>query len=158
MIQNEIDTMLNDYNETINQLNEIKKIAQEKTKVVLKEGTKAIFENSKVTWIGWTQYTPYFNDGNECVFSVNELYYGYDEDPSEVYSPYDGFHAGYRMYLDGKPEHVSVEEFTSDFKEMKIFSNAIESIPSDVMRSAFGDHAFVIITKEGVQIIYYEHE
>jgi hypothetical protein len=158
MIQNEIDTILNDYNETINQLNEIKKIAQEKTKVVLQEGTRDIFKNRKITWIGWTQFTPYFNDGEECIFSVHEMYYGYDLDPTEVYNPYDGVYIGYRMYESDKPEDMDMEDFSSDYEEMKKLSNAIESIPSDVMKSAFGDHVFVRITKEGVQILSYYHD
>lgn len=28
----------------------------------------------KVENIFWTQYTPYFNDGEECIFGVNEIY------------------------------------------------------------------------------------
>ena len=36
---------------------------------------KPIFEGSdKIQSFGWSQYTPYFNDGDECVFSSNVDY------------------------------------------------------------------------------------
>lgn len=31
-------------------------------------------ENPNVGGVVWTQYTPYFNDGDECVFRVNDKY------------------------------------------------------------------------------------
>src|SRR4051794_30400356 len=48
---------------------------REKAKALVSEGTKAIFEEygDIVESFGWTQYTPYFNDGDECVFGVHDL-------------------------------------------------------------------------------------
>lgn len=34
---------------------------------------KKVFENKNIKAIYWTQYTPYFNDGEACVFRVNDL-------------------------------------------------------------------------------------
>ena len=34
---------------------------------------KNIFKNKNIEAISWTQYTPYFNDGEECVFQVGDL-------------------------------------------------------------------------------------
>lgn len=31
-------------------------------------------ENPNVGGVQWTQYTPYFNDGDECIFRVNDMY------------------------------------------------------------------------------------
>ena len=41
---------------------------------VLLSMTKELFElDHKVKGISWTQYTPHFNDGDPCTFSVNEV-------------------------------------------------------------------------------------
>jgi len=34
----------------------------------------------EVKCIYWTQYTPHFNDGEDCVFEVNEIYYALNRD------------------------------------------------------------------------------
>ena len=40
--------------------------------VVIQECVNEIFaSNSSIKTIGWTQYTPYFNDGDTCHFSVH---------------------------------------------------------------------------------------
>jgi len=45
---------------------------QKKAKVALHEEFKNFFESyPEIKSIVWNQYTPYFNDGEECVFSVN---------------------------------------------------------------------------------------
>lgn len=36
-----------------------------------------ILAHPEVTGIAWTQYTPYFNDGDPCVFSVGEPYFSF---------------------------------------------------------------------------------
>lgn len=55
--------------------NELRKVMQEavdKGKVLLNEALTAVFEEyPQIESISWTQYTPYFNDGDSCEFSVN---------------------------------------------------------------------------------------
>ena len=47
---------------------------QTKMQEHLKGLTKVFFkDNPQVTAFVWTQYTPYFNDGEECTFSRNEI-------------------------------------------------------------------------------------
>ena len=54
---------------------EIKKMKKEMVEAsnkIFTELTKSIFEEyPKVESFGWNQYTPYFNDGDTCTFSVN---------------------------------------------------------------------------------------
>lgn len=59
---------------------ELKKTLQDFTKkfrdMYFGELFKAFFEeNPEIHSIQWTQYTPYFNDGDECVFEVNDTTY-----------------------------------------------------------------------------------
>ena len=57
---------------------EIKKLKKEMVEAsnkIFTELTKEIFvEHPKVKSFGWTQYTPYFNDGDTCYFSVHTDY------------------------------------------------------------------------------------
>jgi len=59
-------------NEKIDQINALKKEVLELQSNVFDGATKSLFEDfPRVKFIGWSQYTPYFNDGDPCVFSVN---------------------------------------------------------------------------------------
>lgn len=72
---------------------------QEKSKVLMKEALRDFFEqyDGIVHNLFWTQYTPYFNDGESCEFSVHDVYITLtsdvdDEDleeGSDVYGPED---------------------------------------------------------------------
>jgi hypothetical protein len=53
---------------------DLKRKFQEQAQGLFKEITKEFFEkNPGITGVVWTQYTPYFNDGDTCVFSVGDL-------------------------------------------------------------------------------------
>src|ERR1044072_5669755 len=58
-------------------------IAQE----VFNSGAKAVFaDNPIIESFAWTQYTPYFNDGEPCIFSVKRDYNIYvNGEPFEVW-------------------------------------------------------------------------
>ena len=52
---------------------------------------KRVFENKSIKAIYWTQYTPYFNDGEECIFRVNELCCVVNKKFSEIEDRYRNF-------------------------------------------------------------------
>jgi tetratricopeptide (TPR) repeat protein len=51
---------------------------------LIEEATNALFRVApEIDYVFWQQYTPYFNDGESCTFSVCEIYYvlqGEEED------------------------------------------------------------------------------
>ena len=54
-------------------------VARAKVREVGKAAVGALFkaffaQYPEVTAVGWTQYTPHFNDGDPCVFRVHEFY------------------------------------------------------------------------------------
>ena len=52
---------------------ELQRKFQEQAQGMFKEITKEFFDkNPGITGVVWTQYTPYFNDGDTCEFSVGE--------------------------------------------------------------------------------------
>lgn len=139
-----------EYDSLVTGIEEAKKRVQEAGKTAVAALFKAFFaEYPEVKAVGWTQYTPYFNDGDPCVFSVGEPYLSTkDADFSEVASLYDdddgghGFEEGYA--LKGK---------------LKTACSRIEaSMTSEIFEAAFGDHALVIATPAGFHVSEYSHE
>lgn len=110
-----------------------------------------LFEKG-VEGIRWTQYTPYFNDGESCEFSVNEnimLDFG------------EGFVDEYELYY----EWVSGQGRVFKNKEEEIKSSLIEKaselvseVEEDVMYDLFGDHVQVTVTPSGVEVDEYDHD
>ncbi len=78
---------------------------KEHSKGVIAEHYGAVFAaHPDVIGIRWTQYTPHFNDGEACVFGVNELEFLFSPDSgiakkakakSSVFDLGDGWLSGY---------------------------------------------------------------
>lgn len=118
-------------------------------KALLKPGFELFFnEHPDVKAVGWSQYTPYFNDGEECVFSLHGMYASatdereesfYDEGWTEVY---------------GDPEDGFTKESWDALSKLEEALNDAE----DVLRDAFGDHVAVYVTRDGIDVEEYEHD
>lgn len=117
---------------------------------------KPLFEKSKlIESIGWTQYTPYFNDGNSCEFGVNEVSFINGEDLYDI-EWYD-WRVQYEKY------HAELtKEGNTNFEECKIieeFKSLLDTIPNDFYEDLFGDHVQVTIHKDGrIDVEEYDHD
>ena len=79
-LQTAFDTLLNEQRE-------LQKKFQAQGQALFKETFKEFFDNNPgIKAVVWTQYTPYFNDGDECVFRVNSPTFtnAEDEDLDEI--------------------------------------------------------------------------
>lgn len=155
----ELDEVVNEFNNLNLELANVTKKFREKAKVLLSAKMKEFFkDHPNVEWIGWTQYTPYFNDGDECIFRVNDLHFGY-ENPEDVYSPYDGVCVGYsKVYGYENPDGRTFEEVYKDFNAVKDVERTLFSIGEDTFKVLFGDHKFIRISKAGIDILDYDHD
>jgi len=103
--------------------------------------------------VKWTQYTPYFNDGDTCEFSVNSPTFSNAKDASEVcsYGEYDGSDENvwcFDSVYGDVPEAVKAKK-----KQFENFSNTITSGSlEDVLYDMFGDHTEVTIVRNGNDI------
>lgn len=133
-----------------------------KGRILMNELTKEVFNrNPSLNCIIWTQYRPYFNDGDECTFSVNDATFSnaidYDDIRNVRYGEYDGddkniwAYDGY--YLKNNKSYLEDSQICYQFNEF-ISSCQIK----DVMYDLFGDHAEVIATRQGFSIEQYEHD
>lgn len=139
---------------------------------------KPLFDksNGKITSLGWTQYTPYFNDGDECVFSVNaDLDYGIRVngdylDDSEFFtnSVYvlrkyliqDGSYENWiRKYPEDALNPETMKEELHLFKILEEFQDILESIDDEFFKDLFGDHVEVTVFADGtVSTEEYDHD
>jgi hypothetical protein len=100
---------------------------------------KGAFEkNPTVESVSWRQYTPYFNDGDECAFSA---YLGYDD-----------LSINGKNYWD-EDERETVKPIYQDF------STILLEIPEEFYKDLFGDHIEVKVNSDGtVETEEYEHD
>jgi hypothetical protein len=163
---------MTDVNTTLtNAIDEMKTIMdemREKGKKVFYDAVSSIFETyPEVYGITWTQYTPYFNDGEECIFSISEVFFlpgivddlGNYETSGEIYddlSGYDYDSIAFYMY-----SYQDVPVWQRPSPELKETIKSFESFTSsyeDFLKDTFGDHVEVFITREGIKVTEYEHD
>lgn len=91
----------------------------------------------KLQAVRWTQYTPYFNDGDPCTFNVHDSYVKFDDTPEDGGDYGDGFEY---YYGDENPEKYAAA---------KAVRLALGTISEDDMLAVFGDHAKITATRDG---------
>lgn len=139
---------------------------------------KPLFEksNGKITSLGWIQYTPYFNDGDECVFSVKaDLDYGIRVngetlDDGEFFTnntysltKYLRNDGSYEEWTHRYPKDTLNTETAKEelylFEILLEFEGILESIDDEFFQDLFGDHVEVTIFADGsVETEEYEHD
>jgi hypothetical protein len=148
---------------------EIRKMKQEVLEAsnkIFTDLTKTIFEeHPKLESFGWSQYTPYFNDGETCTFSANTDYIYINGQPADEadwinetkITNYGTWNREKRQY-EGRTEVPNLDydpdlaKITDEVKEF------LSNFDEDFFLSQFGDHAEVTITAEGVSVDEYEHD
>lgn len=60
--------------------------------------------------------------------------------------------------IEAQRERISWEDANRITSVFEAFYKTIDMIPNDVIKAAFGDHVRVIVTKNGIETEYYEHD
>lgn len=131
------------------------------------EFAKIFEDNPELRWFSWVQYTPYFNDGESCVFSViDSIRYQWGGNPDDLeeidYYDFPEISKWDIPYIRGEKESSwrseidPTEVLAADALEPVI--NLLSAIDDDIFLEVFGDHAMVIVTKDGIDIEEYEHD
>jgi hypothetical protein len=97
--------------------------------------------NPKVLAVRWTQYTPWFNDGDPCVFGVNEPEFkieGVCEDEFE-----------YAYSLKKNEGAEGIRELSDKIQDDDL---------REVMLAAFDDHVEVVVTRGSIVTSVYQHD
>jgi hypothetical protein len=118
------------------------KTALEQVNAIVKEAfleaSNEVFNKyPNIKSFSWTQYTPYFNDGDECTFSAQTEYPQLTfTDGTEIDINYGGGDADAEVVA---KEIAAVETFLAQFDE------------SDY-EEMFGDHVRVVVSRKGAKI------
>ena len=127
---------------------------------------KEIFEkHPKVESFGWSQYTPYFNDGDTCTFSANTDYIsinGEHVDDSKWVNEKNVIDWGtwnreLRIY-EGRIEVPNLDYNSELVKGADEIVEFLSNFDNDFYITRFGDHAEITVSKDGVDVDEYEHD
>ena len=149
----------------------------------LKEAFKEVFDKfPSITAFVWTQYTPYFNDGEPCEFSVGEVYftnlpadklgelssYGEYEGEEEVFQQYGTVPrtAEYYVCSNVRSTHYKTGEPTYpasfDGVDTEVLQDLLSALNSgtfkDVLLGCFGDHVRILATPNGFDVEDHDHD
>lgn len=133
---------------------------------------QAVLDDPHVIELGWRQYTPYFNDGEPCIFSAGHLWIRTNGDeeglaPDEL--QLDDFESsclrdrewvssenginGHYVPRKREPWQVALHEKGTDL-DHAIARGSFDA----VLLKEFGDHAEITIRRSGIEIEFCEHE
>jgi len=100
----------------------------------------------------WTQYTPYFNDGDSCDFGVVGIdqINGWEEYDSEEWEE-----EVHRLEAkNGKYRHIEGPLYPAYQEAQKL----VRSLPEDLLESILGDHIRVTVTRKSIETEEYSHD
>lgn len=124
--------------------------------------------------IQWSQYTPFFNDGDACIFSVCEIWFFTDKSianalgEEHIKSVDDIDHTQWPEDIGGvciwshmfrQKDSFDAEKWNSREQldacnQIKLFLEGSE----DLLLAAFGDHVRVVVSPDGVTVEDIDHD
>lgn len=144
---------------------------------------EAALADAHIVEFGWSQYTPFFNDGDVCEFNVYDLWVRTEwDDPDAAgdeelyvsgnhpslsashftytYVPGDGYDRyGRRITETITEEHVNPNYSAEREQVCAALSRAVQGGEfDDVLYELFGDHANITVRREGITVDYYDHD
>lgn len=105
----------------------------------------------------WSQYSPYFNDGDECVFGVNSVSaMSFIPEDFDFQIPEDEEEQNHFIISDYDDENrESLSEL--EIRAINAMSNFIET-NEELMEDLFGNHVYVILTADGADVQECSHD
>lgn len=170
--------ILQRHHQMVAELERKKKEMAKEVQENLKEGFKDFFDLvPEAKSIVWTQYTPYFNDGDECIFRVNDYEvhetenpdYQYGdggiklEKPSNIYyvdqakNP-NGWGASAVKEWNETLERLGGKERLEQITEAKKLLDNIFNLPDDFFKDTFNNHVTVVATRNGFDVDDFDHD
>lgn len=158
---------------------------QENAQEAMKAAFQEVFDfHPEITAFRWTQYTPYFNDGEECTFRIADVFvtnfplddeelwegagaYEYDSDREDVYTWGEDdrdlpFFFTNQISGTHYRKDVRIGPAVFDGKDISKLENLINALNSDamehVLKGTFGNHVQITATRNGFDIEEYDHD
>lgn len=155
----ELKTKLQDLKQ---QMADLRKNIEEQAKAFFKEAAAELFEkHPNLNSFSWTQYTPYWNDGETCEFSAHTDYFNLSmKKAAEAQVPglededYDEEEDFSAWSIKRTPDS-QLSELQRAGKDIAAF---LEIFSDEDFEAMFGDHVKVKVTRDAVTTDEYEHE
>lgn len=157
----------------------LSKKIREKAKEMFNQFSGTVFTaHPKLVGFSWSQYTPHFNDGDECVFGANtgepHIQFGDEEELDYFsFSTTERVLTGKQVPARFQPFGTSTPRMTDEYKSVpkvhtpeELEKNAafeavrefLGNFGNDDFKSMFGDHVEVTVTDKGVSVDGYDHD
>ncbi len=180
-----MSALLKELKDKTAEINQIKSNLVKELQPKFKDLFMPLFDKySDLIGVRWTQYTPYFNDGEECIFSVGDLCIkhnfvdgDYEEEdeagntlplkwtdgsPSTWIYDKSGRHyndSDYVLRRENNTKNFGSEEaFLAFVQDLRDVSKSIQDIPDDVMQDLFGNHVKITVDRNGLTVDEYDHD
>lgn len=122
-------------------------------KNLFRDISKELFQQySTLAKFAWAQYTPYFNDGDECIFHTHGLGIWFTDDKESDDNFYE--HEFSTWSLKEKPP----DQWTVNEKAGMAVTEFFKNFRDEDLKEMFGDHIKVFVTKDGIEIEEYSHD
>ncbi len=173
---------MNKLNILVEKIADLKKAMRDQGKAALQEAFQEFFaKHPEASAIVWTQYTPYFNDGDACIFRLGGLElkvnveamaedvqklldnhseeYGHEEDcAANLLSHFPVSEKSKWNTVTKANAHrdltASEQSLADDFDSLKSSLGSVEQ----VLEVVLGDHCLVTATPDGFEVTEYDHE
>jgi len=154
------------YTDLKKQAADIQKKLKVISKIAFKEMSAEVFKaNPTLVSFGWSQCTPYFNDGDACVFSAASEY------PSVTFKAADGTivkhdeNYGNLVVLDENDDEteISDEDYPKYQKQIDKLTRPVVkflgNFDDDDFLAMFDDHKEITVNRNGkIEVNDYEHD
>lgn len=137
-------------NELADKVKEARKEYNAEAKKYLDKAIKDLFiKHPELYAVKWNQYTPHFNDGEPCTFSVHELEYLLKKEVVDLEDDID---------VDEDYEWLGRAEGEL-YESLSALSHFIEDVDNEqILASLFGDGVSVVATENGIETEDYDHD
>lgn len=150
-----------DLNNSVADLQKMKEEMQAKMKAQFDSIVKNFFNVvPKMKTITWVQYSPYFNDGDECIFhvrSVSVLNF-VPEYFSRYYEDDEGDEETSEHIIVGEYSHFNLDLLSPEEKEACEAVQRFINDNEDLMSDLYGNHVSIQITESGTKVSDYDHD
>jgi hypothetical protein len=150
------------------EIEKLRSDAKKKVEEIFKVAALELFvEYPNLQEFGWTQYTPYFNDGDPCTFRSSHdspfiTFMNGNEETDEDEDDYQEEWSDYKYYdgygKDRKLKTGLTKEQKAELKTGNAVGKFLENFDDEDMENLFGDGYKVTVTKDGIVVDDYDHD
>lgn len=149
----QLDTIIHDLAAFEVQVKVLKEQTTAQMKMIMAEMFGKFFDAfPSIKTVHWAQYTPYFNDGDECYFTLGSIEFNTKE--------YDGIED--EDFDEGESFSVSKygnnNAIDSDLYRACIAVTDVLQNMGDQLENLLDNHVQVFVTRRGIDVEEYEHE